>query len=323
MIFMDKPVLAVDLGGTKIRSAVISQEGKIVAIDNRLTQAYKGFDHVINRLFDAIDTVLRKECMQTGEFSGIGIAIAGVLDSKNGILTSSPNLPDWKNVPLKQTIQDRLGLDTFLINDANAAALGEHRFGAGIGAQDLVYLTVSTGIGGGIIIDDKLYEGSTGSAGELGHMTIDADGPRCNCGNYGCLEALASGTAVARVAIERIKAGKISILRDMKENITDITAEDVAKAARQEDKLANEIIAGASYYLGIGLANIVNIFNPQVIVIGGGMSKMGGMLIEPAKKIVKQRAFKLPAHTARIVRSRLGNESGIIGAAANVFSQQY
>jgi glucokinase len=323
MIFMDRPVLAVDLGGTKIRSAVISQEGKIVAIDNRLTQAYKGFDHVINRLFDSIDTVLRKERMKTGEFSGIGIAIAGVLDSKNGILTSSPNLPDWKNVPLKKTMQDRLGLDTFLINDANAAALGEHRFGAGIGAQNLVYLTVSTGIGGGIIIDDKLYEGSTGSAGELGHMTIDADGPRCNCGNYGCLEALASGTAVAREAIERIKAGKISVLRDMKENIIDITAEDVAKAARQEDKLANEIIAIASYYLGIGLANIVNIFNPQVIVIGGGMSKMGGMLIEPAKKIVKQRAFKLPARTARIVRSRLGNESGIIGAAANVLNRQY
>jgi glucokinase len=320
---MDKHVLAVDLGGTKIRSAIVSHEGKIVAIDNRLTQAYKGFDHVINRLFDSIDTVLRKECMQTGGFSGIGIAIAGVLDSKNGILTSSPNLPDWKNVPLKQTMQDRLGLDTFLINDANAAALGEHRFGAGIGAQDLVYLTVSTGIGGGIIIDDKLYEGTTGSAGELGHMTIDADGPRCNCGNYGCLEALASGTAVAREAIERIKGGKISILRDMKLDISDITAEDVAKAARLEDKLANEIIAAASYYLGIGLANIVNIFNPQVIVIGGGMSKMGGMLIEPAKKTIKQRAFKLPARAARIVRSRLGNESGIIGAAANVLNQQY
>ena len=318
---MDKPVLAVDLGGTKIRSAIISQEGRLITIDNRPTQADKGFEHVINRLFDSIDTVLRKECMHAEEFSGIGIAIAGVLDSKNGILTSSPNLPHWKNVPLKQIIQDRLGLDTFLVNDANAAALGEHRFGAGTGVQDLVYLTVSTGIGGGIIIDGKLYEGSTGSAGELGHMTIDADGPLCNCGNYGCLEALASGTAVAREAIRCIKGGRMSILKDMKENVSYITAEDVAKAARQEDKLAMEIIAGAAYYLGIGLANIVNIFNPQVIVIGGGMSKMGGMLLEPAKRIVKQRAFKLPARAARIVRAHLGNDSGIIGAAVNVLNQ--
>ena len=318
---MNKPVLAVDLGGTKIRTAIVSQEGDIVAIDNRLTQAHRGLAHVLNRLFDSIDMVVRKGGMQLEEFSGIGVAIAGVLDSKNGILTSSPNLPQWKNVQLKKIMQDRLGLDTFLINDANAAALGEYQFGAGIGAQNLVYLTVSTGIGGGIIIDGKLYEGSTGSAGELGHMTIDADGPRCNCGNYGCLEALASGTAVAREAIERIKSGKMSILKDMKENISDIMAVDVAKAARRGDKLSIEIIAGASYYLGIGLVNIVNIFNPQVIVIGGGMSKMGGMLIEPAKKIVNQRAFKLPARTARIVRARLGNNSGIIGAAVNVFNQ--
>jgi glucokinase len=321
MIYMNKPVLAVDLGGTKIRSAIVSQEGKIIATDNRPTQAHKGLAHVGNRLFDSIDMVLRKGNMRAGEFAGIGVAIAGVLDSKNGVLTSSPNLPHWKNVPLKKIMQDRLDLDTFLINDANAAALGEHRFGAGIGAQDLVYLTVSTGIGGGIIIDGKLYEGSTGSAGELGHMTIDADGPRCNCGNYGCLEVLASGTAVAREAVERITRGETSILKDIKESISAITAEDVAKAARQGDKLAAEIIAGASYYLGIGLANIVNIFNPQVIVIGGGMSKMGGMLMGPAKKIVKQRAFKLPARAARIMKARLGNDSGIIGAAVNVFNQ--
>ncbi|MEJ2739652.1 MAG: ROK family protein [Dehalococcoidia bacterium] len=318
---MEKPVLAVDLGGTKIRSAIISQEGKLVAVDNRATQAYKGFRHVLDRLFDSIDIVLRKECLQTKEFSGIGVAIAGVLDSKNGILTSSPNLPHWRNVPLKQIIQDRLGLATFLINDANAAALGEHRFGAGTGAQDLVYLTVSTGIGGGIIIDGKLYEGSTGSAGELGHMTINAEGPRCNCGSYGCLEVLASGTAVAREAVERINRGETSLLKDMKEDASNIRAEDVAKAAKQGDKLAAEIIADASYYLGIGLANIVNIFNPQVIIIGGGMSKMGRMLIEPAKKVVKQRAFKLPARAAHIVRARLGNDSGIIGAAAHVINQ--
>lgn len=318
----DKPVIAMDLGGTKIRSALVSPEGTLIAVDNRLTLADEGPGKVIDRLFSSIATVLKRGQMKTGGLNGIGVAVAGVLDSRKGVLTSSPNLPRWRNVPLKKILFEGLALDTFLVNDANAAALGEHRFGAGRGSDNMVYLTVSTGIGGGIIIDNILYEGSTGSAGEIGHMTIDVNGPECKCGNYGCLEVLASGTAVAREAIEHIAGGEDSLIKGIVNgNVSNITAADVAQAAKQGDKLACKIIADASFYLGTGLANIINIFNPQVIVIGGGMSKMGEMLLGPARKVASQRAFKLPARTARIVRARLRNNSGIIGAAAYVYDR--
>jgi glucokinase len=318
----DKPVVAVDLGGTKIRSALISPDGKLLVVDNRLTLADEGPGRVIDRLFESIAAVLKKGKISPRSLAGIGIAVAGVLDSRDGVLTSSPNLPRWKNVPLKKIFFERLALDTFLVNDANAAALGEHRFGAARGTSNMVYLTVSTGIGGGIIIDNNLYEGSTGSAGEIGHMTIDVNGPRCKCGNYGCLEVLASGTAIAREAIAGLNNGAESVIKEMvKGNVTDITAADVARAAKQGDGFACKIIADAYFYLGTGLANILNIFNPQAIVIGGGVSKMGELLIGPARKVARQRAFKLPARTARIVRARLQSNSGIIGAAAYVYDK--
>lgn len=318
----DKPVVAIDLGGTKIRSAIISSDGKLLVIDNRLTLADEGPGKVIDRLFESIAVVLKKGRMQRGDLDGIGIAVAGVLDSRNGVLTSSPNLPRWKNVPLKKIFFERLALDTYLVNDANAAALGEHRFGAARGTSNMVYLTVSTGIGGGIIIDNNLYEGSTGSAGEIGHMTIDVNGPRCKCGNYGCLEVLASGTAIAREAIKGIVSGEESVMKEMVSgNIKDITAADVARAAKQGDRFAHKIIEAAAFFLGTGLANIINIFNPEAIVIGGGVSKMGELLIGPARKVARQRAFTLPARTARIVRARLQSNSGIIGAAEYVYDK--
>jgi glucokinase len=254
---------------------------------------------------------------------GVGIAAAGILDTERGIITTSPNLLHWHNVPLRDIFADRLGIVTYVINDANAAALGEHRFGAGMGFDNIVYLTVSTGIGGGIIIGGELYSGTDGCAGEIGHMTVEANGPQCHCGNFGCLEALASGWAVAKTAIERINnGGKSYIVELVDGKIDNITAEMVAAAARRGDQLAADIVAEAAKYLGVGLANLVNIFNPELIVIGGGLSKMGGMLLKPARKVLKERAFQLPAQTARIVRARLGSNAGIIGAASYVFHQQ-
>jgi glucokinase len=261
--------------------------------------------------------------LKTSDIAGIGIAAAGILDIDRGIVTTSPNLPHWHNVPLRDIFADRLGVVTYLINDANAAALGEHRFGAGIGFDNIIYLTVSTGIGGGIIIDGELYSGADGCAGELGHMTIEADGPQCHCGNFGCLEAMASGWAVAKEAMMRINRGeRSSIIELVNGRLENITAETVAIAARRGDQLAADIVAEAAKYLGIGLANLVNIFNPELIVIGGGLSKMGDMLLKPARKVLKERAFRLPSRTVHIVRARLGSNAGIIGAAAYVFDQK-
>ncbi len=211
-------------------------------------------------------------------------------------------------------------INTFLLNDANAAALGEHRFGAGRGTNNLIFVTVSTGIGGGIIIDGKLYSGTSGSACEIGHMTIDVNGPKCTCGNTGCLETLASGTAVARDAIGRIRQGEKSTLTEMvKGNLEEITAEKVGIAAQSGDSLSMDVISRAANYLGVGMANIVNIFNPEIIVVGGGMAKLGDFLLDPVRQIVRERAFPISAQAVRIVTAQLGDDAGICGAAVFAF----
>jgi glucokinase len=315
--------LAVDLGGTKIITSVILSTGEIKCRKYSLTLANEGPRQVIDSLSSAVAETMARAKLETPDIAGIGIAVAGVLDIDRGIVTTSPNLPHWHNVPLRDIFADRLGIVTYVINDASAAALGEHRFGAGMGFENIVYLTVSTGIGGGIIIGGELYSGADGCAGEVGHMTIEADGPQCHCGNFGCLEATASGWAVAEEATMRISRGeRSSIIELVNGKVENITAETVAMAARRGDQLAADIVTKAANYLGIGLANLVNIFNPELIIIGGGLSKMGDMLLKPARKVVKERAFQLPARTAHIVRARLGSNAGIIGAAAYVFDQE-
>ena len=324
MIMTDqKSALTVDLGGTKIIAAVVLPGGKIISRNYCLTMADKGPEAVSDRILSAVDRAIAQAKLKTSELIGIGVAAAGILDTNRGIVTSSPNLPHWHNVQLRDILADKLGVVTYLINDASAAALGEHRFGAGMGFDNIVYLTVSTGIGGGIIIGGELYSGTDGCAGEVGHMTIEADGPQCHCGNFGCLEALASGWAVAKAAITCIDNGKKSSIIELVDGrLENITAETVAMAARRGDRLAADIVSEAAKYLGIGLANLVNIFNPELIVIGGGLSKMGDMLLKPARKVLKERAFRLPADTVRVVRARLGGNAGIVGAAAYVFAQR-
>ncbi|MCD6453054.1 MAG: ROK family protein, partial [Dehalococcoidales bacterium] len=194
--------------------------------------------------------------------------------------------------------------------------------GVGRGVSNLIYLTLGTGIGGAIIIDDKLYIGASGSAGELGHMTIDINGPRCNCGNIGCWEAMASGTAIAREAVARIGCGEPSALTDMVEGkLEDITTEKVARAARQGDRLSQEVVHNAAVYLGIGMVNLVNIFNPEMIIVGGGMAPMGDQMLNPARQLVRERAFPISARAVRIVPTKLGNDAGMLGAASFAFQQ--
>jgi glucokinase len=314
-----RPVLAVDLGGTKIVTALISPQGEILSREYTPTLAEEGVKAVVARILAAASAVLRNASMPYSSLSGIAIAAAGAIDSEKGIVTDSPNLPGWHNIPLKDEIQVSTGVKTFVINDATAAALGEHRFGAGRGVHNLIYLTVSTGIGGGIIIDDKLYTGVSGSAGELGHMTIDLNGPRCACGNIGCLEVLASGKAVAREAQRLIAQGTKTIMLDLAEGDAQyVTAQTVAAAAHKGDAVALSIVNKAATNLGAGLVNLVNIFNPEMIIVGGGMGKMGEMLLKPARRVVAERAFRLPASVVRIVSSELGDNSGVFGAVAFV-----
>lgn len=251
------------------------------------------------------------------DLKAAGIGAAGVSNPETGILYTSPNLTGWKDVPVRDRVEEELGIPVFLANDANAAALGELCYGAGKGVRNLIYITLSTGIGGGIIINGKLYGGAAGAAGEIGHMTIDINGPRCNCGNTGCWETLASGTALAREAKNRIRQRALtSILSHSKGEIERVTARTIHAAALDGDKLAIELIKLNSFYVGVGLANLINIFNPELIIIGGGLSHMGDMLLKPAMETAGERAFKASFEMVRLAIARLGDDAGALGAVA-------
>jgi glucokinase len=317
------PVVAIDLGGTKIALGVVSRQYQVLARAHYPTPASAGVDSVIQRIISAVEQITASANMTSSQLCGISIAAAGAIDSRRGIITLSPNLSGWRDIPLGSIIEDRLGIRTWLLNDANAAALGEHHLGAGRGVGSLIYLAIGTGIGGAIIIDGKLYTGACGGAGEIGHMTIDTNGPRCDCGNIGCLEQLAAGKAIAREAKERLGSGERSTLTEaVAGKVENITAKEVAVAAQKGDPLAGEVINNAATYLGIGMVNLVNIFNPEMIVIGGGVAKMGDLLLKPARQVVMDRAFPESVAAVRIVTTELGDDAGLLGAAHFAFTQE-
>ncbi|HJP72584.1 MAG TPA: ROK family protein, partial [Candidatus Limnocylindria bacterium] len=231
-----------------------------------------------------------------------------------GVILNALNNPGWVNVPLVARIEDALGRPAHLDNDANAAALGEHRFGAGRGIPDLVYLTISTGVGGGLILDDRLYHGANGNAGELGHISVRVSGGRpCHCGSVGCIEAYCSGTNIAARFREALSGGATSAIR---RDPADITAEDVANAARDGDPLASTIWAESMELLGGGIVSIIHAFNPQLVVLGGGVTQAGDLLFDPVRRVVAERAMSWLAEAVRIVPAELGEMTGVLGAVA-------
>jgi len=309
----DGPVAVVDLGGTKFIAAVVDGGGKILSRLYCPTLSSEGPEKIIARLSESIRQAIDK----SGEkVVAVSIAAAAIIDIKKGLITEAPNLPRWINVPLRDMLHEEFRMPVHLLNDASAAALGEHALGAGRGIDNLIYMTVSTGIGGSLIINGELYQGPDGSAAEIGHTIIQINGPKCACGRFGCLESLASGTAIARMARQKLPSHKSSLLYKMAGGkIKGVTAEQVTVAAKKGDRLALSIVEEAAGYLGIGLGNLVNIFNPQMIIIGGGVSENGNMLLVPARRAMKKIAFRLPARTVRIVRAGLGANAGMLGAA--------
>lgn len=309
--------LGVDLGGTKIRTALVDGTGRIVARDYRETRAEEGPDAGLERILAAADAVLVQAGLSRSHIAAVGIGSPGPLDIERGVIVSPPNLPGWGAFPLRQRVQDALGITTVLENDANAAALGEHRFGAGRGAKHMIYVVAGTGIGGGLILNGELYRGVSGMAGEIGHTTLLPGGPLCGCGNRGCLEALAAGPAIARAARERIAAGMSTTMTELA--LSDprrITARLVAEAAAQGDEIARQVLSEAMDYLGLGIANLVNILNPELIVIGGGLANIGEALLGPVRRAIEQHAFFSLAQTVRVVKAELGDDAGALGAAA-------
>lgn len=309
-------IIGIDLGGSKILSAVINSRGKILASDRRKTQAQRGTDTVINNILVSVRNAVKKSGIDFNDIAAVGLGAPGISNPQTGIVYRSPNLPGWQGVPLKNIVETELRKKTFLINDANAAALGEMRYGAAVGYKNFIYITISTGIGGGIVINGKLYTGASGMAGEVGHIVVESDGLPCNCGGAGCWELYASGSAIARRAQEKIKQGKKTKLMALSGGDIDrIDAPLIEKAARQGDHLAKKLVAETAKYLGIGLGSLINIFNPELIVLGGGLVKIGDPLNEPAIKEAANHSYHEAYESVKFTLAKLGNNSGVLGAA--------
>lgn len=305
-------VLGIDIGGTKLAVGVVDAAGAILARGEVPTLATQGPERVLERIVRLSSQVLEEPVASAVPVSRIGIGCAGPVDRQAGLVLNPPNLPGWTRVPLVEHLEKALGLPAVLENDANAAALGELRNGAGKGARSLVYLTVSTGIGGGIILDGKIWHGVRDGAGEVGHMTLVPDGPLCGCGNRGCLEALASGPSIARRAREALAGGRPSRLRDLQE----VTAADVAHWAREGDGVAQGVWDESMRYLGLGVAAVITILAPERVVIGGGVARAGDLLFEPLRREVRARVKLVAVESVPILPAALGRDVGILGAAA-------
>ena len=323
---MPKFIIGVDLGGTNIVVGAMPEDGsREIALRSEPTHAQRGAEGVVDRIVALIaqtmSDVIANERAQATDFLGIGVGAPGPLDREKGVVVIAPNL-GWVNFPLRDAISERIRLPVTLDNDANCATVGEWWRGAARGARNAVGITIGTGIGGGVILDGKLYHGSSDVAGEIGHTTIDSTGRYCKCGNYGCLEAYASGTAIAARAREALERDEASALRKMVDgDLTKLTAATVYQAAHDGDALAREIVHDTARFLGTGIANILNIINPDVVVITGGVTKAGERLFEPLRAEVKRRAFRPAVAACRIVPGELDGSAGMVGAVAT-FKQQ-
>ncbi|HJQ20100.1 MAG TPA: ROK family protein [Gemmatimonadaceae bacterium] len=322
-------IIGLDLGGTKITGGAVSEDGShthgIRKID---TQSDLGAEGVVDRIVGLLEGVILDTINETGcsrkDVVGIGVGAPGPLDREKGIVVVAPNL-GWHNFPLRDRIQSRLGIPSTLDNDANCATLGEWWLGAAKGGRYVVGMTIGTGIGGGLVMNGELYHGASDVAGEIGHTTIDMNGRHCKCGNYGCLEAYASGPAIATRAREAlVREDAASLLPSLVDGqLERITASTVYEAAKRGDALSNEIVRDTARYLGAGIATLLNVINPDVVVLAGGVTAAGDALFVPLRAEVRRRAFQPAVDACRIVAGTLPGTAGIVGAVAAFKTKQF
>jgi glucokinase len=334
---MTRFAIGVDLGGTNLRIAAVGGNGKLLEKTTTSTPVSRGRNVVIDEMCVAIQQMATK-FRSGGELSGIGIGVPGIIEMQTGTVRESPNLPDWRDYPVRDEIERRLRTTVVLENDANAAALGEKWLGAAASVDDMCMLTLGTGVGGGLVLHGRVWHGMTGMAGELGHINVDPNGPQCNCGSRGCLEQLASATAIKRMAIEAIATGKAPELARAMDEEPEFSSKVVHQMATQGDEAAREIFRRVGDALGIALASLVNIFNVPMCVIGGGVASGWDAFAPAMMERVRKNSFVyrataptqnapgvqgsnvpddvLPARrTTIITRALLGSDAGLVGAA--------
>ena len=299
--------IAIDIGGTHIRVAAYEPDST-TPVAHYKTKTLANSPGVFERLVKAVETIWQYE-----KFTSIGIASPGPLDPHTGIILDTPNIPQWKNFPLAPKLSERFGIPVFLDNDANMAGLAEWQYGAGKGHTDLVYLTISTGIGGGVISNNNLLQGYRGMGAELGHMLIDPNGPLCGCGHHGHIESFSSGPAIARYVNEQLNAGQKSTLQAD----PNLTPAQIADAALTGDTLAISAFKRAGYYLGMAVANYLAIFDPSILIFGGGVSQVGDLLFKPFEESMRKHVFH-PHYLDDLVitKAALGDDAGLLGALA-------
>lgn len=309
---MGRVVIGVDLGGTNLRTAILSPDGNILDRHKEATHAADGWEKVVARLIENIKRQRKSAIQQGFDVAAVGVGAPGIIQADKGIVVKSPNFPDWNNLPLKDQLEKTLGIPVFLENDANAAALGEQWRGAGRGIRSMILLTLGTGVGGGIILDNKIWHGADGMAGEIGHMTLIPDGRPCTCGNTGCLEMYSSARGIVQSFREEL--GKTS--GGVPDQLKQISSEQVYEAAGTGNEIAVRVMKDMGRMLGIGIASLINIFNPERIVVGGGVKDAWPLFIGATREEIMKRAFAVPAKRTEIVPSELGDDAGMMGAAA-------
>ena len=318
---MKTHVVGIDIGGTKLATVVADTTGNILNKVRKPTLADRGPEYALQLLFDMVRETVELAGLGQESISAIGVSCGGPLDTKTGVVYSPPNLPGWDALPLKAQLESEFQIPVRVENDANASALAEYRFGGGRGYNAVLYMTMSTGIGGGIVLDGQVYHGANDSAGEVGHQILLPDGPPCGCGKRGCLEALCSGPAIARRAQTAVRNEKTSatVLLDLAGGrVEDVRSEHVLAAARRDDALALRLVEETGYYMGWGIANLVNILNPDIVLLGTIAIAAGDLLLDPIRKTVSEFAMTRPAEAVKIEPAQLGDTLGDFAAIALV-----
>lgn len=309
---MNEVIAGIDIGGTKIAIALETLAGEKIAARRLPTEVETGAHRIVEEISRSITEMLAEN---QAVLVSIGIGCPSPLDIENGLVMSPANLRDWNNFPIVKLFEQRFAVPVILDNDANAATLGEYVYGAGRGFKNIVYITVSTGVGGGIVIGGEIIHGVSGGAGELGHTIVQPiGGVRCNCGSTGCLETICAGVHIARRAKERIASGEASLMNEMIANIDEVTAKTVVAAVRRKDKLASEIWTETCRYLAIGVGNIITLLAPEAVIIGGGIASAGELLFSPLRSYLPEFVSMVPLEKVAILPAELGSESGVCGA---------
>ena len=313
-----KKYIGCDLGGTNLRAAIVDVEtGDVLHQKSIPTLAREGHRAVMGRMAELFLQVIQAAGLQKDEIGGIGIGVPGVLDLEKGETLFLPNLPGtWPHVPLRDTITHLTGLPTALLNDVRSITNGEWCFGAGRGVDTVAVFAIGTGIGGGLVVNGQLHLGIGGTGGELGHTTIDFNGPRCGCGNYGCVEVYASGPAIAAMGMKAVSQGLTTKISELcAYDLNRITPELIARAAQAGDEIAIDIYEKAGFSLGIAAANICASIGPRRIIIGGGVAQAGELLLDPIRRTIRERVHIMPVEQVEVLQSQLGNKAGVIGVA--------